>query len=515
MVTNFLTILTKGNIMEAKIKKFILTNAITMSLAFTASGSIAAKFNSDSRVLSADSVTKSVDITAGQKTIIGGFKSMSVVDSSKATSGDLSIKGPVEPPVVIDDFAIIDVPKPPKPFNDVLTGHGEGVTPTASNDLKIENEMTVELDWMAAYIDTVMHDQVVGYAYVINKDGEVARSNAVGSARTADDGQLDMSIHTRSFIASVTKQITAIATIKILHQAGLSVDTPISDYLPDEWVQATGFWGDNGLTFKHLMAHTTGLGQAFDLMKQNNDVTALSSWGNDWDGLEYVVSNGATPGASYAYKNANYALLRVLIPEVWRQMGGAPYTEVTMGNHSIMYLAYVQQNIFEPIGIHNVGCWMQPALEEALAYSKDFVEEGGIAHEVSFNSCGGHAGFRLSAYELAKYLAYIRHSDEIISYVQLGLANQENLGWTPSDNDGNYWKGGDWNSNYTIATPNTVGGGSLSLQSTVDYSKSSHACIMTFPYGYEASIVINSEYKTGFESSACGVLKDAFEFVSQ
>jgi hypothetical protein len=64
----------------------------------------------------------------------------------------------------------------------------------------------------------------------------------------------------------------------------------------------------------------------------------------------------------------------------------------------LMYLNYVQNNIFDPIGIYNVGCWMQAKYDKALAYSFDHVESGGVAHTINLGSgCGGHAGLRLSA----------------------------------------------------------------------------------------------------------------------
>lgn len=465
--------------MKTNVKQITIIGAIAINLALFANSGFAANFEKNTRAAS----------------------------TTDQYAFDIGV---VEPPENIDDYAIVTRVEPPRPATNNLKGNGGNRPP---KDFEIDLPRQVAIDWMAAYIDSVMENQVVGYAYVINKDGQMVASNAQGYARTVEDGNLPMSINTRSFTASVTKQITAIATIKILHAAGLTVDEPIESYLPKEWGLGFGFWGANGVTFRHLMTHTTGLGQMFAEFKENNDQTALSSWGNDWDGLEWVVLNGANPGASSSYKNANYAFLRLLIPAIWVEMGGAPYAEVTEGNHAIMYIAYVQQQIFEPIGINNVVCWIQGGQEEALAYSKDFIAEGGIAHELFINTCGGYAGLRLSVYELAKYLAYLRHSDEIITTAQLVLANQDMLGWDSSNGAGWYWKGGAWSSKYTMALENNFDEFGLALDNTVEYSKSSYTCIMTFPYGYEASIVINSEYKTSFESSKCGVLKDAFEFV--
>lgn len=466
--------------MNTKMEKFIFICAITLITALITSTGYAAD-----AVITTKSFSTTIDTSR-----------TSGVDSTTATSNYSAIADVVEPPAPIDDYA----------------GHDDGKPPTTAPIFEFEDQGEVNTDWMGAYISSVLQDQVVGYAYVINKEGQIVKSGAEGFARTPDDGNIAMSINSRSFIASVTKQITAIATIKILHDAGLSIDTPINNYLPDEWNSGTDFSNLGNLTFRHLMTHTTGWGQYFDLIKAFDDTYSLDNWGNDWDGLQFVVSNGASPGATSSYKNANYALLRVLLPEIWVQMGAAPYTEVTKKNHGSMFLAYIQQNIFIPIGINNVTCWVQPGYEEALAYSKDFVEQGGHAFELSIYDCGGNSGLRLSAYELARYLAYLRHGEEIISAQQLNLANQNLLGWDNTDGDGMYWKGGGYYADYVIELENELDELGLATQSSVEFTKSSYACVMTFPYGYEASIVINSEFKTGFTSSKCGVLKDAFEF---
>jgi CubicO group peptidase (beta-lactamase class C family) len=261
------------------------------------------------------------------------------------------------------------------------------------------------------------------------------------------------------------------------------------------------------------LTHATGWGQLWNNLTEADQ----EDWNNGWDGLEYVISQDAAPGSPYSYKNANTALLRILIPQIWVAMGGAPYTEVTAANHDLMYLTYLYENIFEPIGIYSVGCWMQPSYEEALAYSFDHVETGGTEHAKFLGSgCGGHAGLRLSAVELAKYLAYLRHSDEIISLSQLELINSNKLGWDYAAN-GKYTKAG-YQFNSYVGDINTNNGGlyfdlPLKIKTQYKYRKASRACVAMFPNGVEASLVINSEYEGGGEDfSTCRILRDAFDF---
>ncbi|MET0053065.1 MAG: serine hydrolase [Candidatus Thiodiazotropha sp.] len=387
------------------------------------------------------------------------------------------------------------------------------IDPSGPSGYTVTEQGTTAFNWMAAYIDYQLQDHVVGYAYVINGDGQPKEWNAAGYAKTPQDGDLEMSVHTRSFLASVTKHITSVATVKILHEAGLTIDTPIAGYLPAGWKLGKNV---SGIRFRHLLTHATGWGQLWNTLSDAEQ----EDWNNGWDGLKYVVSLDLAPGSfNYSYKNANTALLRILIPQIWVQMGGAPYTEVTASNHDLMYLSYVQHNIFNPIGIYSVSCSMQASYDEALAYSFDHVETGGVEHSIDLGSgCGGHSGLRLSAVELAKYLAYLRYSDQIISLSELGLINSEELGWDDAT-DGKYTKSGAWFST-TSVNINSKDGGlfldlPLKLNTEYEYRKSSRACIAMMPNGVEASLVINSEFEGGGEGfSTCGILRDAFDFAS-
>ena len=61
-----------------------------------------------------------------------------------------------------------------------------------------------------------------------------------------------------------------------------------------------------------------------------------------------------TPGSTSAYKNANYALLRLAIPALWKATGNHPgIVQITKASVGVWYLAYVQQRIFVPSGVNS------------------------------------------------------------------------------------------------------------------------------------------------------------------
>ena len=138
-----------------------------------------------------------------------------------------------------------------------------------------------------------------GYAVVITK-GNKSTAAAGGWAKRPVDGGVKMTTNTRSFIASSTKPITAIATLQLLEANNLTLAHKIAPWLPANWQKGPGI---NQLTFRDLLQHRTGFNQIFKNLSQSQK----ANWGNDWDGLKWIVKNGAIPGSSASYKNANYA----------------------------------------------------------------------------------------------------------------------------------------------------------------------------------------------------------------
>lgn len=360
----------------------------------------------------------------------------------------------------------------------------------ADAQIIISPDPTVDLDAMENSIINDLSGNVAGYAYVISQDGAPVIADGHGWAKRMVDGGVGMTPFSRMQVASVNKTITAVATLKLLEANGLSVDTLVSPYLPDEWVEGYGIWGKNGLTFRHLLTHTSGFNQIYNALSPADQ----QYWGNDWDGLEFVVANGAIPDSPRQYRNANFALLRVLVPELWKATGVHPgIGEITAENHGIWFTAYVQEYIFEPMGIYDVQCSGQASYAPALGYKYSNILGAGASGDVSDQNCGGHAGLHLSAMDLAAFMAYIRYDDTMLSPANRLLMNSDRIGWdelsnTNSNNRlGKFWHGGDW---------------------YINPDREMHACVMKYPNNIEATLIINSDIVGG--KNQCTVLKDAY-----
>ena len=330
----------------------------------------------------------------------------------------------------------------------------------------------------------------VGWAYVVTKNGTVVAADAGGKSNVEAD--IDFTINTRLELMSATKSITAMAVLKALNAANVSVDTPITPFLPSEWSKGPGFaWtSQTPITFRQLLTHTSGILQVF-----NDPSIDKTGFSNAWDGLALLVKQGATPNvaAGEQYKNANYALLRVILPELWRMADG-PKSKVTEANHGFRYVDYVNSKLMIPAGLKATSCWDGSDDIATRAYDKENVGQGGVQVEYTGNAneCGGHRGLHLSALDLVKLTGRLRQTNDLMPAPVRDAMFTDRLGWKAASNlaslktAGLWWHGGD----------GFFGSG-----------REIHTCNMNAPQGLQLSIVMNSGRPGGL--SQCGILKDA------
>ena len=353
----------------------------------------------------------------------------------------------------------------------------------AAGDLAMPG--AIDLNKMANNIHKDLNSKAVGYSFVINKNGLLAKTGSGGLAKRPIDGIQKMTINHRLQVASVNKTLTAVAVLQLLKANGLSINSKVSPWLPGTWTQGFGVW--NGLTFKHLLAHTSGFNQMFNALSPADQ----ANWNNSWDGMEFAVSNGAQPGSSYSYKNMNFALFRVIVPALWKAVNPA-IGLITRNNYDDLFRQYMQKYVFNPAGIKNVKCVTQTAsYPAALGYDFSQPFEKGLRGNITSDGCGGHAGFHLSARNLAAFMAHLRYG-KLLSPTQRNLMDSYKLGWKNDSNSGGtlsgkYYHGGDWYQS----------GG-----------REWHTCVMKYPQSVEAVLIVNSKINDG--KYQCTILKDAF-----
>jgi CubicO group peptidase (beta-lactamase class C family) len=162
----------------------------------------------------------------------------------------------------------------------------------------------------------------------------------VGSVLVAREGRVvleenagfrhDLESPPSYWIASITKQFTAAAILRLQERGKLDIYDPIAEYLP-------GIPDDKtAISVFHLLTHTSGLRQDY----------AADGISDKSDALEalLVPELQSVPGESFAYANDNYNLLAMIL----EQASGKTYEDC------------LREEIFEPAGMTNAGSWGQP-----------------------------------------------------------------------------------------------------------------------------------------------------------
>jgi D-alanyl-D-alanine carboxypeptidase len=162
---------------------------------------------------------------------------------------------------------------------------------------------------------------------VTKGDGSYSWAGAAGIAN--QDGQVPMTKDTPIYIASVTKLYTATAIMKLYEEGALSLDDPMSKYLPADLIRGINVYKgkdySNEITIKQLLAQTSGIADyyeekgkdgksAFDILvaDPNSSWTVDGAIARTRDELQPHFA----PGTGAFYSDANFLLLGKIIENV-------------------------------------------------------------------------------------------------------------------------------------------------------------------------------------------------------
>jgi CubicO group peptidase (beta-lactamase class C family) len=96
---------------------------------------------------------------------------------------------------------------------------------------------------------------------------------------------------------------------------------------------------------------------------------------------------------------------------------------------SIQYVKYLQDNIFTPIGISSALC--KPGVNSAQALNEG--EKLVTFDHFDWTPESGGGGYYLSTMEMARFMAYLAHSEVLLSKAQRDMMDKNFLGWDTED----------------------------------------------------------------------------------
>lgn len=182
--------------------------------------------------------------------------------------------------------------------------------------------------WVDSVLAPFASRQAPGCAVGVTRSGSLVFAKGYGMADLEHDRPITPD--TRFYIASVSKQFTAMSIVLLARDGKLSLDDPIQKWVPE--VPSFGVT----ITLRHLLNHTSGLRDYFTLL-------AVSGWPSDGqltekqflDLVARQKSLNFLPGDEFLYSNTGYALLAIVV----RRVSGQSLRD------------FAAERIFQPLGM--------------------------------------------------------------------------------------------------------------------------------------------------------------------
>jgi len=270
-----------------------------------------------------------------------------------------------------------------------------GCSPRSFNDLSQEMQYLVT--------ELVEKDKSVRNCVLSVMKGDVSFSWSGAAGIANQDGQVPMTKDTPIYIASVTKLYTATAIMRLYEKGLLSLDDPISKYLPKELIQGIHVYKGKDysreITIKELLSHTSGIADYYtEKPKGGKSLFELfleepeRSWTVD-ETIERArkdLEPNFQPGTDASYSDTNFQLLGKIIEAIT----GKP-----------LHIVY-EDFLFRPLGLKHT--WLigrsQPQFTPSAAPADVFYKDMNITKTRSNGAHWADGGIASTAEEMIIFL---------------------------------------------------------------------------------------------------------------
>jgi CubicO group peptidase (beta-lactamase class C family) len=345
-----------------------------------------------------------------------------------------------QPPATSGKPALMNQPG----IDKVAINTGVAQTPVAIDQTICDGTICVSLPAVAASIHKQLDCNVMGYAFFVGNalTGAKAVFGSYGQARTAaNPPKAKFTPDSKMQIASTSKVLTALATLKVM---GSNVNKPANNWFPPGWsLPANSFVKQ--ITVRRFISQTSGV-MKYDA-GQEDDASLKTFFSQNYD-PNAAYNCGGPPNivtsSQPCYSNANFSIMRLVLP---RYSGTSSSDPMTVAN---AYVSIVWQNVFNPVGVNDVGCQVKQTAAYALAYNVPTTQPGTDFGGDLRLSCGAW-GWWVSVRDYAAVLVSLNAQDgKILGNCGLNdmVTNPSNhpVGWDIPSSDGRRWvekNGGD------------------------------------------------------------------------
>jgi CubicO group peptidase (beta-lactamase class C family) len=284
-------------------------------------------------------------------------------------------------------------------------------------------------------LTSAVASKVMGYQYVLIKDGKIVSEKFGGKARNGKDGNVNMTATTPINIGSLQKFVTGTALISLFEKPApkadlmykngnlkQNLDKPIWGEFPQVWLKLIPPPGQGGKTvrsidFSQLLQHRSGFDDDY---KKNRTVVGYLSEGFN-----------AAQFDKREYANINFVMAGYLLPLIERHHLNYEL-DIETGNFSVSQAhEYVLNKLgkrMDEILTERFFSKMTPKINPscdatdefkntaAYGYASKTDTQGVIKSQIEKKGhCSGEGGYYYSARDFANYVAHFSATDLIVT----------------------------------------------------------------------------------------------------
>jgi len=248
-------------------------------------------------------------------------------------------------------------------------------------------------------------DSIVGASVLVVANGQVAAHHEYGFADRALGQRVDTA--TIYHWASITKTLTALAVLQLRDRGRLSLDDPVTKWIPELRQVHDSFGAIDSVTVRMLLSHAAGFqaptwpwsrGQPWEPFEPTR-----------WEQLVAMMPYEEllfAPGSRYSYSNPGFIYLARII----EQITGDPWE------------TYVQKNLLTPLGLTRSYFGVTP-YHLAASRSNNYTVTKDSAGHMAVIANGRdfdpgitipNGGWNAPLSDLARYLAFLTGGDVVL-----------------------------------------------------------------------------------------------------
>lgn len=358
-----------------------------------------------------------------------------------------------------------------------------------------------------------LEGKVMGYSFVLMKDGKLISEGAGGAARNAADGFKAMTSRTPQNLGSLFKFISGVTILHVLERppAGSAggensfdtrLEAPVALLYPQIWNSAMSSPRMRTLTFRHLLQHKSGY---------------RGCSGDDVLGCLSGTYNTRLIGRR-AYENINFALTGYLIgiytkPSLVANANKTPATTPAR-DRSLFFQkvtgahmnTFIRSKVLPKVpGKVTASCDATNEYKSTAAYSyvsKSDTGKGIISSRLrdDVKACVGSGGYWMSVRDFAAFAATALHSEKLISARTRRLMYNEQM----DPDDRLVW---------SFTTANTTIKNKYGMDPII-YSggdqpyaggQGAHTAIVRLPLNHEVLVFVNSDELSSAALATIGI----------